>query len=98
MIGTNAEVNKFNVSGLNKLNTELVVSEAINIYPTITNFKAHVNSKGNVGTERNETPFRQTLNMKIKARIMLRKSDVPIQYWQKEDSCFQFSPCYPVSS
>ena len=71
LTGTNAEVNKFNDTGLNQLNTDLVIAEAINIHPTIKNFKPHVNSKGNIGTEKNETPFRQTLKMKIKARIML---------------------------
>ena len=57
LTGTNAEVNKFNDTGLNQLNTELVVSEAVNIHPTSKHFKPQINSKGNIGTERNETPF-----------------------------------------
>ena len=74
----NNEVNKINDVGLNKLKTPLVTSEAVNIHPTIQNFKAHVNKKGNIGTEKNETPFRQTLNMKVGARIMLTYNiDVP---------------------
>ena len=68
---TNKEVNALNEVGLNKLNTDLFVSEAINLHSTIKNFKANVNSKGNIGTERNETPFRQSLLMKVGARVML---------------------------
>ena len=71
LTGTNVEVNKFNDAGLNQLSTDLVVAEAVNIHPTIKNFKPHVNSRGNIGTEKNETPFRQTIKMKIGARIML---------------------------
>ena len=69
--GKNVEVNKFNMIGLNALCTELVEVEAANLHPTIKNFQPNVNSKGNIGTERNETPFRQTLEMKVKARVML---------------------------
>ena len=68
---TNKEVNKFNSIGLNALETELVVVQAVNIHPTIKNFKASVNSRGNIGTEKNETPFREKLEMKIGARVML---------------------------
>ena len=68
---TNKEVNKFNSIGLNRLESELIVVEAINIHPTIKNFKPHVNSRGNIGTEKNETPFREQLEMKIGARVML---------------------------
>ena len=68
---TNAEVNKFNTLVLNSTSSELVTIEAINIHPTIKNFKAHVNSKGNVGTEKNETPFKQTLELKVGAKVML---------------------------
>ena len=57
--------------GLNKLNGDIVTLEAVNIHPTIPNFKAHVNSKGNIGTEKNETPFRQILELKVGARVML---------------------------
>ena len=68
---TNVKVNEFNERGLNALDGELYNVQAVNIHPTISNFKAHVNSKGNIGTERNETPFRQNLLMKVGARIML---------------------------
>ena len=68
---TNSEVNKFNLIGLNRLETDLEVVESINIHPTIKNFKANVNSKGNIGTEKNETPFRDKLQMKVGARVML---------------------------
>ena len=58
---TNKKVNELNIKGLNMLNNELISVEAVNIHPTIANFKASVNSKGNIGTEKNETPFRQHL-------------------------------------
>ena len=65
------KVNELNVRGLNALNGDIVTLEAVNIHPTIPNFKAHVNSKGNIGTEKNETPFRQILELKVGARVML---------------------------
>ena len=68
---TNVEVNKFNAIGLNSLPSELVVVEAVNLHSTIKNFKPNINSKGNIGTERNETPFRQNLELKIGAKVML---------------------------
>ena len=68
---TNVEVNKLNVRGLNEIDSTLETVEAINIHPTIKNFKPHINSHGNIGTERNPTPFKQTLSLKIGARIML---------------------------
>ena len=71
LAGTNVMVNKFNDIGLNKLDGRVYSIEAINIHPTIKNYKPHVNSKGNVGTEKNETPFRQTLVLKVGSRIML---------------------------
>ena len=71
LAGKNVKVNQLNLIGLNKLDSKLYTIEAINIHPTIKNFKPHVNSKGNVGTERNETPFRQTLQLKVGSRIMI---------------------------
>ena len=68
---TNMEVNKLNDAGLNKLKTDLITSEAVNFHSTIKNFKPNVNKKGNIGTEKNETPFRQTLHMKVGAKVML---------------------------
>ena len=68
---TNVEVNKLNNRGLNEIDSTLETVEAINIHPTIKNFKPHINSHGNIGTERNPTPFKQTLSLKIGARIML---------------------------
>ena len=56
---------------MNEIHSELVTIEAVNIHPTIKDFKAHVNSKGNIGTERNSTPFKQILRLKRGARIML---------------------------
>ena len=67
----NINVNELNAKRLNAMPDNLVTVEAVNMHSTIRNFKAHVNSKGNIGTERNETPFRQTLDMKVGARIML---------------------------
>ena len=71
LAGKNVKVNQLNLIGLNKLDGKLYTIEAINIHPTIKNFKPHVNSKGNVGTEKNETPFRQTLQLKVGSRIMI---------------------------
>ena len=71
LAGKNVKVNEFNLIGLNKLESKVYQIEAINIHPTIKNFKPQVNSKGNIGTEKNETPFRQTLTLKIGSRIML---------------------------
>ena len=68
---TNSEVNKFNLIGLNRLESELEVVESINIHQTIKNFKPKVNSKGNIGTEKNATPFRDKLELKVGARVML---------------------------
>ena len=67
----NVHVNKLNEKGLNEIASEQITINAINIHPTIKDFKAHVNSKGNVGTERNSTPFKQVLNLKKGARVML---------------------------
>ena len=64
-------MNKFNSLALNSLHGELVTVEAVNIHPTIKDFKPNINSRGNIGTERNETPFRQTLELKVGARVML---------------------------
>ena len=52
---TNVRVNELNARGLNALNTEFVTVEAVNMHPTISNFKPNVNSKGNIGTERNNS-------------------------------------------
>ena len=68
---TNVEVNRLNETGLNALDSQLIVNEAVNFHTTIKNFKPPINSRGNIGTERNETPFRQTLHMKIGAKVML---------------------------
>ena len=68
---TNEEVKYLNSIALNAIPHEMVTAEAINIHPTIKDFVPFVNSRGNVGTERNETPFRQNLEMKIGSRIML---------------------------
>ena len=67
----NVDVNKLNERGLNEINSELIAVEAITIHPTIKNFKPPVNSKGNIGTERNSSPFKAVLNLKIGARVML---------------------------
>ena len=68
---TNVEVNKINQIGLKALNSELIVNEAVHFHQTIKNFKPPINSRGNIGTERNETPFQQTLYMKVGAKVML---------------------------
>ena len=56
---------------MNELEGDLETVEAISIHPTMENFKPHVNSKGNIGTERNETPFQHKLDMKIGSKVML---------------------------
>ena len=68
---TNSEVDKYNTLALNSLNSDLVTVEAVNLHPTIKNYMPHINSRGNIGTERNETPFRQSLELKVGARVML---------------------------
>ena len=71
LAGKNVKVNKLNLIGLYKLETKLYIIEAINIHPTIKDYKPHINSKGNIGTEKNETPFRQTLQLRVGSRIMI---------------------------
>merc|ERR1712240_846991 len=66
---TNIDVNIFNESGLNEINSELICKESINIHPPIKDFVPPVNSKGNIGTEHNSTPFKKVLNLKIGARV-----------------------------
>ena len=68
---TTVRVKELNARGLNALNTKFVTVEAVNMHPTISNFKPKVNSKGKIGTERNKTPFRQNLEIKFGVRIML---------------------------
>ena len=63
---TNSEVDKYNSLTLKSLQSDLVTVEAINLHPTINNYKPHINSRGNIGTERNETPFRQSLELKLR--------------------------------
>ena len=68
---TNIDVNIFNENGLKEINSELITIESINIHPTIKDFVPHVNSRGNIGTENNSTPFKRVLNLKRGARVML---------------------------
>ena len=68
---TNSEVNKFNTMSLHASKEKVESIEAINFHSTIKNYKPNVNSRGNIGTEKNETPFRQTLEIKVGARVML---------------------------
>ena len=71
IVSKNKEVNTLNQCGLDGLNSELCISEAVNLHSTIKNFKPKINSRGNIGTEKNETPFRQSLYMKVNAKVML---------------------------
>ena len=64
---TNAEVVKQNMKRLNEINEELIVLEAINVHPTIKDFKPLLGKKGEI----RDTPFLQTLQIKKKARIQL---------------------------
>ena len=64
---TNKSVNQMNDIRLNELRSELFEIEAINIHPTIKEFKPRIEAKGTVGG----TAFLQTLRFKIGARVML---------------------------
>ena len=64
---TNKSVNKLNEKRLNELSEQLFVIEAINIHPTIKNFKPKLEEKGTVGP----TAFLQQLKVKIGAKVML---------------------------
>ena len=64
---TNEAVNTENRKCLNKVNGELIEVEAINIHPTIKNFKPAISKKGTV----KETPFLSVLQLKCSAKIML---------------------------
>ena len=52
---------------LNEIGAELFEIEAINIHPSIKNFKPKIETKGTVGG----TAFLQTLRIKVGARVML---------------------------
>ena len=62
---TNKSVNKMNDIRLNEIGAELFEIEAINIHPSIKNFKPKIATKGTVGG----TAFLQTLRIKIGARV-----------------------------
>ena len=64
---TNASVQKHNKARLNEIKSELISIEAINIHPTIRNFKPSVDNKAAV----KGTSFLQTLEVKVGARVML---------------------------
>ena len=64
---TNASVQKHNITRLNELSTELLENEAVNIHPTIKNFKPSIKEKGTIGN----TAFLQNLQCKVGARVML---------------------------
>ena len=63
----NKEVARLNMKRLDELEGSLFVFEAVNVHPTIKDFKPMIDKKGNVNT----TPFLQTLKLKIASRIML---------------------------
>ena len=63
----NKNVEILNTKRLNEIQEELVSFEAINIHSTIRNFKPPIGNKGNV----KDTPFLQTLKLKMGARVML---------------------------
>lgn len=64
---TNVEVAKHNRRRLGEIKEEIITLEAVNIHPTIKNFKPILGPKGQVG----DTPFLQTLEIKKKARVQL---------------------------
>ena len=63
----NKEVEKLNIQSLKEIKGETMLFEAINVHPTIKNFKPPMGNKGNV----KDTPFLQTLQLKKGARIQL---------------------------
>ena len=63
----NKEVEKLNIQRLREIKGETILFEAINVHPTIKNFKPSLGNKGNV----KDTPFLQTLQLKKRARIQL---------------------------
>ena len=64
---TNKGVNKLNLKRLNEINSEIIEIEAINLHPTIKEFSPPISKKGTV----KDTPFQQTLKLKISAKVML---------------------------
>ena len=64
----NKEVAKLNSKRLKEINEETMVFEAINVHPTIKNFKPPI--KPDKGTVK-DTPFMQTLTLKKGARVQL---------------------------
>ena len=63
----NKNVEMLNAKRLNEIQEDLIVFEAVNMHSTIKNFKPPIGNKGNV----KDTPFLQTLKLKIGARVML---------------------------
>ena len=63
----NVEVDKQNIKRLNEITEGLVEVEAINVHPTIKEFKPTLGKKGEV----KNTPFLQTLQMKRNSRVQL---------------------------
>ena len=63
----NKNVEILNTKRLNEIQEELLSFEAINMHSTIKNFKPPIGNKGNV----KDTPFLQTLKLKMGARVML---------------------------
>ena len=63
----NKDVDRLNLKRLNEVHTQQFTFEAVNIHPIIRNFQPKIDNIGFV----TGTPFRQTLQLKIGARIML---------------------------
>ena len=63
----NKNVEVLNLKRLNEIQSELFIFESINMHSTIKNFKPPLGNKGNV----KDTPFLQTLKLKMGARVML---------------------------
>ena len=64
---TNVEVEKQNRRRLNEIKEEVAVLEAVNVHPTIRDFKPTLGKKGEV----RDTPFLQSLKVKRTARVQL---------------------------
>ena len=63
----NKNVELLNLKRLNEIHEEIVTFEAVNMHSTIRNFKPPLGNKGNV----KDTPFLQTLTLKLGSRVML---------------------------
>ena len=63
----NKNVEILNMKRLNELSSDLLIFEALNMHSTMKDFRPPIGNKGNV----KDTPFLQTLRLKLGSRVML---------------------------